>query len=153
MKVRFELLWPSKNSNWQRAFKLSEAGILFKEYVSRISQMNPCDVKCVSGVDALLQNKSQCKTWLCERNPNISVSSEELAKKLNQAMNSGISELRIVIGGPNGISKDEKEEVKPDFLWSFGALTLPHELAAVIASEQIYRAFSILKHLPYHCGH
>jgi 23S rRNA (pseudouridine1915-N3)-methyltransferase len=32
-------------------------------------------------------------------------------------------------------------------------MTLPHELAAVVASEQIYRAFTIMQGLPYHLGH
>jgi 23S rRNA (pseudouridine1915-N3)-methyltransferase len=32
-------------------------------------------------------------------------------------------------------------------------MTLPHELAAVVAAEQIYRAFTILHRQPYHSGH
>ena len=32
-------------------------------------------------------------------------------------------------------------------------MTLPHELAAVVATEQIYRALTILHHKPYHSGH
>ena len=44
-------------------------------------------------------------------------------------------------------------KLRPDLLWSLGPMTLPHELAAIIAAEQIYRAFTILHHLPYHAGH
>jgi 23S rRNA (pseudouridine1915-N3)-methyltransferase len=34
-----------------------------------------------------------------------------------------------------------------------GKMTLAHELALVVLTEQIYRAFTILKGHPYHGGH
>jgi 23S rRNA (pseudouridine1915-N3)-methyltransferase len=36
---------------------------------------------------------------------------------------------------------------------AFGRITLPHELAAVIAAEQIYRALTIRARHPYHSEH
>ena len=68
-------------------------------------------------------------------------------------MNSGTKELQIVIGSAEGFSEKELAEWNPDLKWSFGPLTLPHELAAVVAAEQIYRALTILKRLPYHAAH
>ncbi len=35
---------------------------------------------------------------------------------------------------------------------SFGRMTLPHELARVVLTEQIYRALTIIRNMPYHHG-
>ena len=35
-------------------------------------------------------------------------------------------------------------------IWSLSPLTLPHALVRVIVTEQIYRAWSVLNHHPYH---
>ncbi len=79
------------------------------------------------------------------------VSSEELARRIDTELQSGTKELQIVIGGPDGLS--DIKQIAPDFRWSFGPMTLPHELAAVVAAEQVYRAFTIIRKLPYHLGH
>ena len=81
------------------------------------------------------------------------LSSDDLAGKVQKLLNSGTRELAILIGGSDGFSKEELGRLKPNFKWNFDPLTFPHELAAVIASEQIYRAFTILRRLPYHSGH
>jgi 23S rRNA (pseudouridine1915-N3)-methyltransferase len=60
--------------------------------------------------------------------------------------NSGI--LNFIIGGTYGLSKIIKK--RADLVWSLGAGTLTHELARVVALEQIYRAAMILSGKPYH---
>ena len=58
------------------------------------------------------------------------------------------STFTIVIGGSLGI--DSSIIDRCNFRWCFGKLTLPHQLARVIALEQTYRAFKILRGAPYH---
>ena len=81
------------------------------------------------------------------------MSSEALAQELQKCMNSGVQELQIVIGGADGFTSDVLKRMAPAMRWSFGPMTLPHEIAAVVASEQIYRALTIIKNLPYHSSH
>jgi 23S rRNA (pseudouridine1915-N3)-methyltransferase len=58
--------------------------------------------------------------------------------------------LCLIIGGPDGLSEACRQ--KADYTWSLSSLTLPHPLVRVIIAEQIYRAWSILTHHPYHRG-
>jgi 23S rRNA (pseudouridine1915-N3)-methyltransferase len=54
----------------------------------------------------------------------------------------------LLVGGADGLSARVVESA--DLLWSLSPLTLQHELALVVALEQIYRAHTILTGLPYH---
>ena len=56
----------------------------------------------------------------------------------------------FAIGGSHGLPEDFLNEAHER--WSLGPATLPHELARVIALEQLYRAFTILRKEPYHKG-
>jgi 23S rRNA (pseudouridine1915-N3)-methyltransferase len=51
----------------------------------------------------------------------------------------------FVIGGPYGTSLERVDE-----RLSFGAITLPHQLARVVLLEQLYRGHKILAREPYH---
>ncbi len=151
MRIVFSLKWAVREASLSKAFKSIETGALFHDYTNRISKFTECQT---SG--NISQDKNQKgilkKTWICDRTGR-DLSSEALSQKLQEVLNSGCRELRIVVGGADGFSAKELELLKPDFKWSFGSLTLPHELAAVVASEQIYRAWTILKGLPYHTKH
>ena len=52
------------------------------------------------------------------------------------------------LGGPNGIPKNVIEAM--DFNLSLSKMTMPHEMAALILVEQLFRAFSIKKGSKYH---
>ena len=74
------------------------------------------------------------------------LSSEELASKLESVKLSGNSDITFVIGSSHGLD----ESVKSNFDLSISKMTFPHQLTRVILLEQVYRAFSILNHSPYH---
>jgi 23S rRNA (pseudouridine1915-N3)-methyltransferase len=57
-------------------------------------------------------------------------------------------EICFLIGGPDGLPKGVITAC--DYLWSFGKLTYPHDLAMVMLAESLYRASTILAGQPYH---
>jgi len=77
-------------------------------------------------------------------------SSEELAEFLEREQVNAIP-LLFAIGGSDGFSDEARR--RAGFTLSLGKMTLPHELARVVLMEQLYRAFTILEHHPYHLGH
>lgn len=94
------------------------------------------------------------KLWLLDRAPGAKVlSSEDLATALGREKDGGTRALEVLVGPPDGFTPADVARLKPSLRWSFGPLTLPHELAAVVAAEQLYRAFSSLAKSPYHLGH
>ena len=74
--------------------------------------------------------------------------SEGFAKKLEDIMTDGNSHIVFVIGGSDGLHPDITS--RADLKLSFSDLTFPHMLMRVILLEQIYRAFRIINHEPYH---
>ncbi|MBG0803925.1 23S rRNA (pseudouridine(1915)-N(3))-methyltransferase RlmH [Methylocystis sp. H4A] len=60
----------------------------------------------------------------------------------------GCKALWFAIGGAEGL--DESVRARATAVFSFGAMTLPHQLARILAAEQIYRAMTILSGHPYH---
>lgn len=77
-----------------------------------------------------------------------SLTSEELAARLERARDQALPGWSLVIGGPSGLHPRLLERAHER--WSLSALTLPHRLARLVVSEQLYRACSILRGEPYH---
>lgn len=75
------------------------------------------------------------------------MNSPTLAGKLADWQNDG-RDVCFAIGGPDGVSDECRQ--RADFVWSLSKLTLPHGLARVLLTEQLYRAWSLLCGHPYH---
>ncbi|MBC7644605.1 MAG: 23S rRNA (pseudouridine(1915)-N(3))-methyltransferase RlmH [Thermoleophilia bacterium] len=71
------------------------------------------------------------------------LTSEQLTERLLSA-----SHLVLIIGGACGIAPDVDARARTSI--SFGRITMPHQLARVVATEQLYRAFRIARNEPYH---
>jgi 23S rRNA (pseudouridine1915-N3)-methyltransferase len=73
------------------------------------------------------------------------LSSQALAKRL-EGWATPLAQ--FVIGGPLGLG--EEFRARAEVVWSLSELTLPHELARVVLAEQLYRALTLLRGIPYH---
>ena len=77
-----------------------------------------------------------------------SISSEALAKLLEQRTVESTKNVIFLIGGAYGVSAEVMQ--RANFKWSLSPLVFPHQLVRLILSEQIYRACSIMRNEKYH---
>jgi 23S rRNA (pseudouridine1915-N3)-methyltransferase len=132
---------------------------LTNEYLKRISRYADIAGLALKDEAAILslaggerqnrQNKERHKLVLLDSRGK-QLSSEELAQFLEREQLNAVP-LVFAIGGSDGFSEEARHQAA--FTLSLGKMTLPHELARVVLVEQLYRAFTILKHHPYHLGH
>ena len=76
------------------------------------------------------------------------LSSLELARRLEHWRDEGRREARFLLGAADGF--DDAERASADLLLAFGRMTWPHLLARAMLAEQLFRATSILANHPYH---
>lgn len=76
------------------------------------------------------------------------LSSEELAAWLDDRAVSGAGDVAFVIGSSHGLAPAVKQAAA--LRLSMGRITLPHQLARLVLTEQIYRACCINRNIKYH---
>jgi 23S rRNA (pseudouridine1915-N3)-methyltransferase len=125
-------------------------------YLARATHYLPCEALAADSEAALL-------AWLDRQSARTSpililldsrgkqLTSEGFADYLGRLRDSGTQSVILAIGPADGWS--EAARSRASLILSFGAMTLPHELARIVLAEQIYRALTILAGHPYHSGH
>ena len=128
-----------------------------EEYAARLRRvvgLELVEISAAAGPSArereaerLLQRRlPRGEVWaLDERGTELT--SVELSRRIARLRDSAL-DVTICVGGDEGLAPAVTEEA--DFAWSLSRLTLPHRLARVVALEQLYRAFEILRGGPYH---
>ena len=74
--------------------------------------------------------------------------SVQFAEFLQQQMNRGLRSLLFVVGGPYGFSAEVYRQANARL--SLSDMTFSHQMIRLFFTEQLYRAFTILKGEPYH---
>ena len=67
---------------------------------------------------------------------------------IQKRMNTGLKRLIFVIGGPYGFS--DAIYTRANGKISLSKMTFSHQMVRLFATEQLYRAFTILNNEPYH---
>jgi len=84
--------------------------------------------------------------WLCDSD-GVTRTSEEFAAWLQQ-MRERARDIAVVIGGAFGLGRAIRANAAGRL--SLGPMTLAHEIARLVLSEQLYRAGTIVRGEPYH---
>ena len=135
-----------------------------EDYLKRINRYIQFSIRCISDAKNT-KNLSQQQQKNAE-GQNILVAIEnsdyvvlldehgkeyksiEFASLIDKKMQTVTKRLVFVVGGPYGFSEDVYKRANEKI--SLSKMTFPHDLIRLIFVEQLYRAFSILNHEPYH---
>lgn len=74
--------------------------------------------------------------------------SVDFSAYIERKMQSVPKRLVFIVGGPYGFSKEIYGRANEKI--SLSKMTFPHDLIRLVFTEQLYRAFSIIHHEPYH---
>jgi len=155
--VKLTILWPGKTRDRRLAG-------MIEEYLEKIRRYCKLDVMEIreegrsSGTvpRARIEKEGrkilkacrpgEMRVALDERGKEMT--SEEFAAFLGRALERTPAGVKLIIGGPYGLSNEVMKE--SEHRWALSKLTLTHETARLVALDQVYRAFTIMKGEPYH---
>jgi 23S rRNA (pseudouridine1915-N3)-methyltransferase len=129
---------------------------LTDEYLKRLCQYADAEGVSLKDESAVLQlcgreGRHGRRTMIIFDTRGKQLSSEELAEFLREKLERSPVPLVLAVGPADGFS--ELARTQADHVLSLGKITIAHELARIVALEQVYRAFTILTGHPYHRGH
>ena len=126
-----------------------ELRAILDDYVKRISRSCPIEITEVRDSDAAIKklDADRAATALLLDAGGKQHNSESLAKWLGEQRDRGTREVIFICGDADGFSDSLRTRDQQKL--SLSPMTYSHELARVMLTEQIYRAFAILSGSPY----
>jgi 23S rRNA (pseudouridine1915-N3)-methyltransferase len=155
--MKFRFLWPRSSAD-------AELAAVIDRYLNRIKHFYSIEIKEIApergrqGTDDASIMRAQ-SARLIEAIPasgytvvlderGRSMDSLKFAKWLERLTMEQPHGVTFVLGGDVGLAEAVRE--RADLLLSLSAMTLPHQLARVLLLEQIYRACTLMRNIPYH---
>ena len=141
-------VWPSTRNDWAASanFRIVELPEV------QIADKNASDKQIAKALqkegEAILASvrKGVYLVALCVEGKQVS--SEDLAAMIADRAMSGAGDMAFVIGSSHGLDDSVKRAAQARI--SLGRITLPHQLARLVLTEQLYRACTINAGMKYH---
>lgn len=134
------------------------------EYIKRLKHYVPFEIKYIDDIKNTknisedqqkrtegakilsLLDKSDFVVLLDEHGKEYT--SIQYSSYIQKRMLSGAKKVVFVIGGPYGFSQEVYDRANDKI--SFSKMTFNHEMIRLVFTEQLYRAYTIINHEPYH---
>lgn len=134
------------------------------EYAGRIEHFAPFQITVIPDIrntrsmdmkvqkelegDAILRQLSPGDDVILLDDKGLELTSSQMATWLEKRMSQSSKRLVFIIGGPYGFA--DKVYAAANGKISLSRMTFSHQMVRLIFTEQLYRAFTILKGIPYH---
>jgi len=151
--MHFRLIWVGRTRN-------EHLRALVEDYMKRLGRFVRCEVTEIreaAGGEAHICLEDEGKRIMASlASDALAVlldmegrqwSSPELATEVERWQGRAVKEVAFVVGGHYGVAP--RVRTRADIRWSLSRLTLTHEMARVVLVEQLYRAYTIMRGLPY----
>ena len=135
-----------------------------EEYAGRINRFMPFEIKVIPDIKTtrklteLAQKEAEGTQILAYVQPTDhmvlldergkEMTSREFSTFIEQKSQTVPKNMIFVVGGPYGFSQEVY--TRANSLLSLSKMTFPHELVRLFFTEQIYRAITISRNMPYH---
>ena len=155
--MNIKLLCVGKTDEKKLLALIQEYSDRLKHYVKFSLEVIP-DLKKVKNLSEAEQKNKEGELILAKVTPHSHLilldergktfTSVDFSKYLQKKMNASHKTLIIVIGGPYGFSDAVYKAAQGSI--SLSQMTFNHQMIRLFITEQLYRAFTILKGEPYH---
>jgi 23S rRNA (pseudouridine1915-N3)-methyltransferase len=155
--MKFRVIWIGSNTDGEFAEAI-------ERYLNRIKHFFPIEVvelppdrsrQSANDVAIMRAQSARLLAAIPEKGFNVvldergqALDSLKFAKWLERLTIDSPHGVNFVMGGDVGF--DDSVRRRADKLLSLSAMTLPHQVARLVLLEQIYRACTLIRNIPYH---
>jgi 23S rRNA (pseudouridine1915-N3)-methyltransferase len=155
--MKFHLIWPRSNAD-------AEFAAVVERYFNRIKHFFPIEIVEVASKrgrqsenDLAIMRADSARLLAAIPEQGYVVVLDERGRSIDSLKFASWLE-RLTIDQPHGVTfvmggdvgLDESVRRRADSVLSLSAMTLPHQMARAVLLEQIYRACTLMRNIPYH---